>query len=157
GVRRLAVIVICLSIAVIATFLRFWCKIGLKQGIHGNDWLFLRRLRIGTDHIKGLFEGSYGKEIGEIMAELAKRPSIATVRSMENFLMSLSIANTILYLTFYLAKISILLLYRRIFATPEFRKTCLVRIGIPTVYLIAAQVANLCNCIPIDLFWQRIF
>ncbi|KAK0667283.1 hypothetical protein QBC41DRAFT_338519 [Cercophora samala] len=159
GVRRLTVTVVCLSIAVVATFLRFWCKIGLKQGIHGDDWFILATtisyIGAASASLWGLFEGSYGKEIGEIMAELAKPPSLDTIRGMENFLMSLFIANTILYLTFYLAKISILLLYRRIFSTPEFRKICLIMIGISTAYFIAAQVANLCICIPIDLFWHR--
>ncbi|KAK4643011.1 hypothetical protein QC761_0063410 [Podospora bellae-mahoneyi] len=111
-------------------------------------------MRAVSASLWGLFEGRYGKEIGEIMAKLAKRPSLDTIRGMENFLMSLFIANTILYLTFYLAKIFILFFYRCIFATPDFRRTCLI-IGVSTAYFIAAQVANLCICIPIDLFWHR--
>ncbi|KAK4164704.1 hypothetical protein QBC43DRAFT_300171 [Cladorrhinum sp. PSN259] len=158
-VRRLTVTVVCLSISVLATLLRFWCKIGLKQGIRGDDWFLLGTtityIAAASTTLWGLFEGSQGKEMGEIMAELAKNPSLETVRGVQKFLLSLFIGNMILCATFYLAKISILLLYRRIFATPEFRRTCLIMIGISTAYFVAAQVTNLCACIPIDLFWNR--
>ena len=66
------------------------------------------------------------------------------------------IGNTILYVTFFLAKISVCLMYRRIFSTQPFRKLCLGLMIISTLYFIAAQVTNLCTCIPIDSFWHRL-
>jgi hypothetical protein len=102
-----------------------------------------------------LFDGNRGVEIAEMTADLMSAPSLDKLHRMENYLESLFIGNTLLYVTLFMAKISICLLYRRIFSTQQFRKMCLILMVVCTMWFIAAEVTNLCTCIPIDAFWHR--
>ncbi|KAK3985128.1 hypothetical protein QBC44DRAFT_374467 [Cladorrhinum sp. PSN332] len=159
GIVRLTVQVVCSFVAVVATALRFWCKFRTKQGIHADDWFILATtvsyLSAVSSTIWGLFAGSKGKEISEIAADLMAAPSAEKVTRMENYLESLVICYILFLLTFYLAKIAILLLYRRIFSTQQFRRMCWILMGVSTAFFIAAQVTIFVICIPFNLFWQR--
>ncbi|KAK3995689.1 hypothetical protein QBC44DRAFT_366483 [Cladorrhinum sp. PSN332] len=160
GIRKLAVNVTVNAIAVIATILRFWCKLSTQNGVHADDWWMLATtisfLCAETPILWGLFQGSEGKEMAQIINELRTDFSAEKLRRMENFLMSIFIGNTILYLSFFLARMSILSLYRRVFATPKFKKACLMLMVFNLAFFIAAEVTNLCICIPIDIFWHRL-
>ncbi|KAL2141946.1 hypothetical protein VTI28DRAFT_1781 [Corynascus sepedonium] len=164
GRRFLAVIIVCPAIAVVASALRMWCKaVTMKSGFrsfHIDDWMIFATtvtyLAAESAIYWGLFDGNRGVEIGELTAELFASPSLEKLRSMENYLESLFIGNTIVCVTFFLAKLSVCLLYRRIFSTQPFRKICLVLMVISALWFVAAQVTNLVTCIPIDSFWHRL-
>ncbi|KXX75420.1 hypothetical protein MMYC01_207009 [Madurella mycetomatis] len=163
GQRYLATLIVCNAIAIIATILRVWCKlVQMKSGIrslHADDWFIIAAtvsyLSAASAAYWGLFTGSHGMEIGEITADLKAAPSPAKLKRMQNYLESLFIGITILYVAFFLAKISVCLMYRRIFSTQQFRRACLILMAVSTAWFIATQVANLVMCIPIESFWIR--
>ncbi|KAK4221867.1 hypothetical protein QBC38DRAFT_376328 [Podospora fimiseda] len=160
GTRRLVVNVTVNGVAVLATILRFWCKLTTRNGVHADDWWLLATVIsfLGAESaiLWGLFDGSEGKEMAEIINELMTGFTPEKLQRMENFLMSLFIGNTILYLSFFLARMSILSLYRRVFATPKFKRACLILMGVNLAFFIGAEVGNFCICIPIDIFWHRL-
>ncbi|GAB1316522.1 Rhodopsin domain-containing protein [Madurella fahalii] len=163
GQRYLATLIVCNAIAVAATIMRVWCKLVQRnssvRSLHADDWFIIAAtasyLGAASAAYWGLFTGSQGMEIGEITADLMASPSPVKVKKMQNYLESLFIGITILYLCFFLAKISVCLMYRRIFSTPQFRKACLILMAVSTAWFIATQVANLVMCIPIESFWIR--
>ncbi|KAI0376974.1 hypothetical protein F5Y04DRAFT_292308 [Hypomontagnella monticulosa] len=159
GVSKVTEITICAFIAIIAVVLRFWCKISMKSGIHADDWWILVTLisYMGalSTQLWGFFAGGEGKDIAEITAELKKSPSPEKVLEIENYLEALFLGNTIAYFVLFAAKISICLFYRRIFSVRQYRIQSIILIGISTMWLIGAFVANFCICIPVDLFWHR--
>ncbi|KAI0190173.1 hypothetical protein EV127DRAFT_495319 [Xylaria flabelliformis] len=150
GEKRLAVVIVGVTVSTIAVVTRFWCKFALKTGLHADDWLILLTLvsYIGGQSavLWGLFDGTGGREIQEIQAELLSHPSQKT---------SLFIGVTIVYFVLWTAKISICLFYRRVFPTPSFRRLSLLVMGIATAWFIGTEVANLAICVPIDIFWHR--
>jgi hypothetical protein len=95
-------------------------------------------------------------EIGEMTEDLMSAPSLDKLLRIQNYLKSLFIGNTVVTLAIYLAKISVCLLYRRLFSTQPFRKLCFILMVISTMWFIAATVINLVTCIPVDSFWNRL-
>lgn len=55
----------------------------------------------------------------------------------------------------YAIKMSICLLYQRIFSTPRLRWACWCLMGISTAWFIATEVTNILTCIPVQTFWVR--
>lgn len=55
----------------------------------------------------------------------------------------------------YAVKMSILILYRRIFSTRRYRITSAVLMAVSSVWFIATMAGNLVICTPIDHFWHR--
>ncbi|KAI0532017.1 hypothetical protein GGR58DRAFT_201439 [Xylaria digitata] len=159
GERRLAAILVGISVSTIAVATRFWCRHALKTGIHADDWWILVTLvsYVGGQGalLWGLFEGTGGREIKEIEIELQSHPSPEVVLSLENYLESLVIGVTIVYFVLWTAKMSICLFYRRIFTTPKYRALSLIVMGLATAWFIGTEVANLVICIPFDIFWHR--
>ncbi|KAI1772028.1 hypothetical protein F4818DRAFT_427401 [Hypoxylon cercidicola] len=159
GERRLISAVICLSVSIIAVALRFWCKVSLKARITSDDWWILAScvIYVATDAVVlwGLFTGGEGRQIDEIISELRNNPTPQVVASVERFLLSLFIGTVTSLGFLYAVKISICLLYRRIFSIPRYKTLSAVAIGISTAWFIAASVANICICIPVDIFWHR--
>lgn len=56
--------------------------------------------------------------------------------------------------TITLVKISVLLLYRRIFSTPGFRRTTLIMGVACVLWFIAEIISNIFACHPVSAFWQ---
>ncbi|KAI0889178.1 uncharacterized protein GGS22DRAFT_153365 [Annulohypoxylon maeteangense] len=159
GQRRFDSIIITSAIAGVAVILRFWCKFQLRSGFHADDWwiLFCLIAWYGTmsSLLWGIFAGTGGRDVPEVAADLKTSPSPAKVLALQNFLESLYISVTLSFFVLYTAKISICLLYRRIFSVHKFRLMASILIGIATAWIIATEVANLVHCIPIDSFWHR--
>ncbi|OTA89975.1 hypothetical protein M434DRAFT_99552 [Hypoxylon sp. CO27-5] len=93
-------------------------------------------------------------ELPEIVLELAKTPSEATAIALENYLKSLYIAMTMLFIILYEVKMSICLYYRQIFTTPQYRILSLMIMIAATAWFIAVELTDLCYCIPMDKFWH---
>jgi hypothetical protein len=51
---------------------------------------------------------------------------------------------------------SLLALYRHIFATPGYRKIALILMIVTTLWFVGAMVGNFIICIPFDSFWLRL-
>ena len=115
GGRYLAVLIVCSVIAIVATALRMWCKAATMksgfQSFHADDWAILattitylaattpiywgKRCRQTTTKgqaltfchsVTGLFEGSHGMEMADIVADLMASPSVEKLHRMENYL-----------------------------------------------------------------------
>ncbi|KAK3689076.1 hypothetical protein B0T22DRAFT_536089 [Podospora appendiculata] len=160
GERGFVAIVVCNTIAWVAVALRFWCKMSSKAGVHADDWWILLCLAGGSSasavSLWGLFAGSGGKEMPEIIGDLISSPSLQKVQDLENYLESLWLGFFLAFVALWAVKISVCLLYRRIFAIPQFRLTCLVLMGISTAWFIAAVITMLLICTPLDGFWHRL-
>ncbi|KUI73890.1 hypothetical protein VM1G_09488 [Cytospora mali] len=152
GVRSLAVTMACLIISVLAVFLRFWCKLVLKTGLHGDDWCILVGIIAhagGTcGWIWGIYTGSHGQDMPEIIAQFSASPTEENLHQIENYLESLFISATFSYLVLYSVKMSILLLYRRIFSTRRYRTTSTILMAI------ASACSTITNIIRIYYSYQ---
>ncbi|KAI1151633.1 hypothetical protein F4825DRAFT_476841 [Nemania diffusa] len=158
GRRRLTTSIVAGTIVVLSVALRFWCKFILKSGIYADDWWILAAVPIYlgavADDIWGVFNGISGEDSAQIIAMLLQNPSPALVLALEVYLKSLYIGFVLNLFLLTSIRISICLLYRRIFSTPEFRVKSLVMIGISIAWFISAFVVGLVYCIPLDKFWH---
>ncbi|KAF2106037.1 hypothetical protein BDV96DRAFT_675857 [Lophiotrema nucula] len=94
-------------------------------------------------------------EMKDIMMSIIKNP--ANLNLLSNYLESLFLAYTFVITAIYCVKLSILLFYQRIFfVTTGYRRISLALTLLSTTWYIAAQVANLLTCQPIDSFWHRL-
>ncbi|KAI0505461.1 hypothetical protein F5B22DRAFT_627821 [Xylaria bambusicola] len=157
---RLAVAIVGLVIALSSTALRFWFKLSLKKGFQADDgWALLGILAYiagTTADIWGLFNGDTSKQIIDIVAELLKNPTPAKVKTLENYLKALFIGYYIAPFGLTSARLSLILLYRQIFATPKYRVACTIAIMISALWWVSAVVVNSILCIPISKLWKRL-
>lgn len=72
-----------------------------------------------------------------------------------NWLQLYYIAQIFYKLTINLAKISMLLLYLRIFVHRWFRRCCFALIGLVTCYMIVSITLSICQCHPISGAWDK--
>ncbi|KUI62825.1 hypothetical protein VP1G_11418 [Cytospora mali] len=169
GVRSLAVTMVCLIISVLAVFLRFWCKLILKTGLHGDDWCVLVAVIAYAGGTCGWIW-----DMPEIIAQFSASPTEENLHRVENYLevnilrldtsskrimyecltgfKSLFISATFSYFVLYTVKMSILLLYRRIFSTRRYRITSTILMAIASAWFTAALILDLVFCVPLDHF-----
>ncbi|KAI0838734.1 hypothetical protein F5Y06DRAFT_296343 [Hypoxylon sp. FL0890] len=90
GMRLFVTLIICSTLSIVFVAVRFWCRYSFKTRFHADDWLMLMTVvaYVGGKSVLlwGLFVGTGGKEQWEIVLELAKTPSEATVIALENYL-----------------------------------------------------------------------
>ncbi|KAM7190680.1 hypothetical protein V8F33_009344 [Rhypophila sp. PSN 637] len=146
-------LVICSWIAIGAAVLRFWCQVQNEgkgfRSFHADDWLLLATL---VTFLGAGLAATWGLIYGMALA-LDNNPDGPT-DGESIFLKALFVGQTILYVSFYLAKLTVCMLYRRIFSTHPFRRTCLVLIVLSTVWFIVSETTNFCICRPLNLFWD---
>jgi hypothetical protein len=155
---RLIPVIVCDAIIIIACFVRFWCKLKLKTGFHGDDWWTLLTVTsfIGAEVALfwGIIHGNRdGKTIGEVNHQLQTATDPVVIQKLQNFLKSIFIAVTISFFVLYAIKIAILLLYRRIFSTSGYRLASNILIAVSTVWFIVIESINLAHCQPLESFW----
>ncbi|KAK2605594.1 hypothetical protein N8I77_008420 [Diaporthe amygdali] len=141
----------CVVFFVITPFIiaaRFWSRRNSTSSIGWDDWCCLLSW-IFCQLVSGLMLGSCAYGFGQHIYNL----------SPENRLMALKlfyIAQIFYKLTMNLTKISILLLYMRIFEVfAWFRWVGRTLIGIVTAYMIAAFFAAVFQCTPVQRAWDK--
>ncbi|OTA70120.1 hypothetical protein K449DRAFT_427630 [Hypoxylon sp. EC38] len=158
GKRLLATLIICSTISIVVVAARFWCQYSLRRKFHADDWWILATVvtYLGGQCVVlwGLTMGTGGMELPEIVLELAKTPSEARAIALENYLKSLYIAVTMLFVILYEVKMSICIYYRQIFTTQQYRILSLMIMIAATAWFIAVELTDLCYCIPMDRFWH---
>ncbi|ROW06941.1 hypothetical protein VMCG_03986 [Cytospora schulzeri] len=137
GLKSVAVVLVCFTVSALAVILRFWCKLILRAGLHGDDWWSLTAViayaGLVCAYVWGIFCGGQGLDMSEIAAELAASPSAEKVHELQDYLESLFISVTFSWFVLYAVKISILLLYRRIFSTRRYRIVSAILMAISSV------------------------
>ncbi|KAI1365260.1 hypothetical protein F5Y08DRAFT_338818 [Xylaria arbuscula] len=160
GKRRLETSIIAGTLVILAVAIRFWCKLSLKSPVNSEDWWILAAIPVYlgavADDIWGLYRGISGENQEQIIATLLQNPSPELILALETYLKTLWIGFilSLFWLTFI--RISICLLYRRIFANRSFRIRSTVMIGLSVVWFIVALIVGFLTCIPLDKFWNPI-
>ncbi|KAH8895972.1 hypothetical protein GQ53DRAFT_819928 [Thozetella sp. PMI_491] len=159
GERVVATIFSCAAVAIAATLLRFWCTLTTKKGIHADDWVMLATLLlllIAQSIIAwGIFTSGRAEDISEILAEYFSSPSPERTVELETYLESLVISYVFVTTALFSAKISICLMYRRMFPLPRYGLTAGILMLFALMSFIAGFVTQACACIPLDAFWHR--
>ncbi|KAI1172024.1 hypothetical protein F4777DRAFT_23115 [Nemania sp. FL0916] len=158
GKKRLETSIIAGTLVILIVATRFWCKFSLKSGIHSEDWWILAAVPIYlgavADDIWGVYNGIAGEDSKEVIATLILQPTPQLVLALENYLKSLYIGFILNLFLLTFVRISICLLYKRIFATPQFRIKAFIMIGLSIAWFISAFVVGLVYCVPLDKFWH---
>ena len=55
-----------------------------------------------------------------------------------------------------LSKISVILLYRKIFAVPVFKIPSLIALAVTISWTVAFTIATICQCHPVSLYWTEL-
>ncbi|KAM7207780.1 hypothetical protein V8F20_001822 [Naviculisporaceae sp. PSN 640] len=146
-------------VAIAATVLRFWCQAKNEQKgihcIHPDDWLLLSTtisfLAAGAVAIYALV---CGEPVGIPQSSFDVYLSVDQQKKEAIYLRALFIGQTLIFLVFFLAKLTVCMLYRRIFRVPYLRRACLYLMLASTVWFAVAEVTDFCICIPgYDFSW----
>ncbi|KAK8032065.1 hypothetical protein PG990_001799 [Apiospora arundinis] len=150
---------IATSVVVLSSvFLRFWCKLLIKDGIHLDDWVMLSTVPIYViayaSIIWGIFNGGKGRPMSELVAAATLDPSPENTSVVETYFKSLFVCMCTSPWGLAAIKISLCLWYQRIFVTESFRRKSTAVIAISVACLITSFIVDLCICTPISRFWD---
>ncbi|KAK8047468.1 hypothetical protein PG996_015532 [Apiospora saccharicola] len=101
-----------------------------------------------------LYDGGGGRPAKELIAAAALSPSQETIAIMEHYFKATYIGLSTSPFVLSAVRVSLCLLYRRIFATPSFRRKSTIVIAMCIVGQIANSITNLCMCFPLSKFWN---
>ncbi|KAK0625389.1 hypothetical protein B0T17DRAFT_617485 [Bombardia bombarda] len=160
--RNYATVITCLVISFVAVLLRFWCKIISKVGVQSDDWwmvlAFMSFLAGNIAVLWGILNGTGGREIPELLVEMLKFPDtrLEALRGAENLLESIWVGYLFGVACLYTTKVSVCLMYRRIFSTYQFHLQILVFLVFATAWYIATTLPMFFICESIDGFWHEL-
>jgi hypothetical protein len=146
GRSALAVSTIFTSLATAVLLVRIYTRAVLVKQMGSDDYTILVALAFSWAFY-GLFVGEVYHGMGEHYALI---PKAIFKMQMLCFWASVPIYQTSLIAT----KMSILLQYRRVFATPRMRLACTILIGFLAVYGTWTIVSAWANCVPLAKFWD---
>ncbi|KAI9852612.1 MAG: hypothetical protein M1838_000060 [Thelocarpon superellum] len=130
-----------------AVVLRFWSQRLIKARLHWDDYTMLASLvlmfGLWTIFILMYWYFRVGKH------EITVSPSMG-----ESGLLMLYIGQVLYCFTYSLIKISILLLYHRLFVLPWFRLCTKICLGFVICFIVGGTAASIFTCNPIDGFWK---
>ncbi|KAI0152961.1 hypothetical protein GGR57DRAFT_513190 [Xylariaceae sp. FL1272] len=127
--------------------LRFWAAIRSGRPLFADDVLiclaYASVAALGGVVTWGVLNG-----MGKRLAELTTAQLVIQVKAL------LAVQFTYLSTTVF-AKLSVIWLLRRIYATPKFRRLCYGLMGLNLVYFVSFTIIYLTNCIPISELWHH--
>ncbi|KAF5018402.1 hypothetical protein F66182_9609 [Fusarium sp. NRRL 66182] len=118
---------------------RFWSRLARRTGLGWDDWIILLSFAVM------MVSCHYG--FGQHVSNLTRRDKLMALKLFY-------IAQILYKLTINLTKISILLLYLRIFVQPWFRACCYALMGLITCYMSAAAASSIWQCNPARGAWD---
>ncbi|KAK4465106.1 putative integral membrane protein [Cladorrhinum samala] len=129
--------------------LRLWARAKLRgwQGIGLDDWSIVASSIFATI-VSGLMMGSCAYGFGQHMASLRRPNKLMTLKLFY-------VAQAFYKLSINMTKLSILLLYLRIFPSRWFRISCHLLIGVILTYMIATTAASIWQCTPVPRAWDK--
>ncbi|KAI1173652.1 integral membrane protein [Nemania sp. FL0916] len=145
GATIAALVIICVG-------LRFYSRHHTRAGFKLDDWLILASLLllIATDAVV-----VYANGLAPNVAYIASTPGIEEFGPAAALYTEISFIATVFYfLITSTTKLSILVLYNRLFSVSKLLKRQIIILSIAVVsYGIGSSVANLLNCIPLKYSW----
>ncbi|KAI0544081.1 hypothetical protein F4679DRAFT_591867 [Xylaria curta] len=135
-------------LATIAVALRFWARKLTRATLRLDDYLILAALFVqhaqSTAAFASVFGGGLGRDFQLVVAE-----------GKVVFLFKAIFASEILYgLSASIVKLAVLSLIWRIFPTREIRIVVIVLVIITICWIIAIEIVNFLQCIPLHAFWH---
>ncbi|KAJ4259193.1 hypothetical protein NW757_002522 [Fusarium falciforme] len=128
-------------------FIRFWSRIAKRSGLGWDDWTILLSFTCALIvQILMMISCEYG--FGQHIKNLAPQNKLMTLKLFY-------VAQIFYKLTINLTKISILLLYLRIFVQRWFRISCYTLMALITCYMIATTASSIWQCKPIRGAWDK--
>ncbi|KAK6849326.1 hypothetical protein PG995_013159 [Apiospora arundinis] len=92
GRERLIASIVTSVVVLSSVFLRFWCKLLIKDGIHLDDWVMLSTVPIYVigyaSIIWGIFNGGKGRPMSELVAAATLDPSPENTSVVETYFKS---------------------------------------------------------------------
>ncbi|KAI0534391.1 hypothetical protein GGR58DRAFT_482994 [Xylaria digitata] len=158
GRSQLALYTTVPIIEVLATLLRFWCKVKSGTGIKADDWCLLTavgfQLAARGVSLWGLLAGSHGREVSEIVVGTLEG-SASDVQELGIYFRTLFIVFLFDITTLFFIKVALCLMYRWIFSAPRYRNATLALLIVSTLWYVPTIIVGLASCIPVDYFWNR--
>ncbi|KAI1125669.1 hypothetical protein F5Y10DRAFT_225845 [Nemania abortiva] len=140
------------ALAIITVALRFYARYKTRAGLRWDDWLILASLSfvIATDILV-----VYANSVNPTGAERASIASAVENSPADVVYTKISFIATVLYFAITAStKLSILLLYNRLFSvSATFRRHIIILSGAVIGYWVGSTIADLLNCIPIKYTW----
>ncbi|KAJ5493059.1 hypothetical protein N7539_001805 [Penicillium diatomitis] len=126
---------------------RIWSRVKTKSGLGWDDWTILASATCAIV-VMALMLASCAYGFGQHIRNLAKPNRLMTLKLF-------FISQAFYKLTINLTKMSILLLYLRIFIQRWFRIVCFTLLIIISCYMIAALFASIFQCTPVARAWDK--
>ncbi|KAF7714954.1 Uncharacterized protein PECH_007797 [Penicillium ucsense] len=126
---------------------RLWSRVKTKSGLGWDDWTILASATCAIV-VMALMLASCVYGFGQHIRNLAKPNRLMTLKLF-------FISQAFYKLTMNLTKMSILLLYLRIFIQRWFRIVCFTLLIIISCYMIAALFASIFQCTPVARAWDK--
>ncbi|KAJ8125490.1 hypothetical protein O1611_g8149 [Lasiodiplodia mahajangana] len=140
------------ALVIVTVAFRFYARYKTRAGLQWDDWLVLVSLSalIATDILV-----LYANGVNPTGAERASIPSAAENSPADILYTKISFIATVLYFAVTAAsKLSILLLYNRLFSvSAKFHRHVIILSCVVIGYWIGTTIADLLNCIPIKYTW----
>ncbi|KAJ5541011.1 hypothetical protein N7494_006087 [Penicillium frequentans] len=127
--------------------IRLWSRIKSKTGLGWDDWSILTSCIFAVNVMVFMLAScAYG--FGQHIANLTEKNRIMTLKLF-------FVSQAFYKLTLNMTKISILMLYLRIFIQSWFRIICFVLLAIIASYMLAAFFASVFQCTPVARAWDK--
>ncbi|CAG7946893.1 unnamed protein product [Penicillium nalgiovense] len=127
--------------------IRLWSRIKSKSGLGWDDWTILASSVFAVVVMALMLEScAYG--FGQHIANLTAPNKLMTLKLF-------FVSQAFYKLTMNMTKMSILMLYLRIFIQRWFRITCYALLFIITSYMVAAFFASIFQCTPVVRAWNK--
>lgn len=149
GYATMVVSIFFLALSVVAVVLRLLMRRSKKTTIGADDWLIIASVILFAAFCGDVLVGVYTFGSGQAYTD-----PLEAERKEVQYLQSEYAIPPLYGLTVTAVKLSILFLYRRIFAVSSFRKITNILIAICLVWFVAAEITDLLYCIPIQRFWD---
>ncbi|KAJ6180916.1 hypothetical protein N7519_011377, partial [Penicillium mononematosum] len=127
--------------------IRLWSRVKSKSGLGWDDWTILAS-SVFAVIVMALMLGSCAYGFGQHIANLTATNKLMTLKLF-------FVSQAFYKLTMNMTKMSILLLYLRIFIQRWFRITCYALLVIITFYMVAAFFASIFQCTPVARAWNK--
>ncbi|KAI9798664.1 MAG: hypothetical protein M1833_004653 [Piccolia ochrophora] len=138
---------VCTVLVIIFVGLRITCRLERKASFGADDWVFFAGATLTLGSFAVLLAYVFAAGLGTHWISLTPEQVILSGK--------IYYANTILSIVNYpLIKISILLLYKRIFVTPHIRIFAGLGVAFLALFTTACLFTVMFSCIPVRSYWD---
>ncbi|KAF4625948.1 hypothetical protein G7Y89_g12214 [Cudoniella acicularis] len=147
GAQVIICSVVTVFIATAAVCLRFFTRRRIIHVLGREDWFILLALFFSIGNTVGMiFQSEHA--LGHHIADLSSQDVVSFLKGFYFTVISYNLSLT-------MTKISILLLYMRIFSISNIQLICYIQLAIVIVYGLWLLFDNIFFCTPISFFWDK--